>query len=415
MKQTRPQRSVSRLLLLSACVAVSASAAEVTAFVGARVIDGTGKPALEKATIVVRNGKIEAVGASVKIPAGAQRIDAAGKTIIPGLISAHSHVNAVSDLDRFAAYGITSVFSLGGDKELEFRDQTRAGQQKPDLKRSRLFIAGPIPTSKTPEEGRKAVDALAAAKTDIVKIRIDDALGTIKKMTPDVYTAIIGEAHKKGMRMAVHVVYLADAKAVLKLGADYIAHSVRDQDMDDETIAMLKKNNAYYCPTLMREVSTYIYGENPPFLREAFFLRDPDPAQLKKAEDPQYQEAMRKDPAGKWYKEHLPVAMRNLKKAEDAGVRVVMGTDTGPPQRFQGYFEHVELEEMVKAGLTPMQTLVAATSMAANCTGDGKQIGSIEPGKWADLLVLNANPLDNIKNTQKIDSIWIAGNKLAAR
>jgi imidazolonepropionase-like amidohydrolase len=415
MKPTRPLRSIARAMLISASVAAFASSADVTAFVGARVIDGTGKPAVEKATIIIRNGKIEAVGPSVKVPAGAQQIDAAGKTIIPGLISAHSHVNAVPDLDRFAAYGVTTVFSLGGDDELKFRDQTRAEQQKPTLTRSRLFIAGPIPTSMTPAEGRKAVDALAAAKTDIVKIRIDDTLGATKKMTPDVYTAIIDEAHKKGMRMAVHVVYLSDAKAVLKLGTEYIAHSVRDFDIDDETIAMLKKNNSFYCPTLLREVSTFVYGDNPKFLKDPFFLRDPDPAQVKKANDPQYQAEMKKDPAGKWYKEHLPVAMRNLKKAEDSGVRVVMGTDTGPPQRFQGYFEHLELEYMVNSGLTPMQTLVAATNMAANATGDGKQIGSIETGKWADLLVLNANPLDDIKNTRKIDSIWIAGNKLPGK
>jgi imidazolonepropionase-like amidohydrolase len=412
MKSTRSFRCVIRLALLSACAVALASAADVTAFVGARVIDGTGKPAIENATIVVRNGKIEAVGASVKVPAGAQRVDAAGKTIIPGLISAHSHVNAVPDLDRFAAYGVTSVFSLGGDDEIKFRDQTRAAQQKSGLKRSRLFVAGPIPVSTTPADGRKAVDALAAAKTDIVKIRLEDALGTLKKMTPDVYAAIIDETHKKGMRIAIHVVYLADAKAVLKLGCDYIAHSVRDFDVDDETVALLKKNNAFYCPTLLREVSTFVYGDSPKFLKDPFFLRDPDPAQVKTANDPKYQEEMRKDPDGKWYKEHLPVAMRNVKKLEDAGVKVVMGTDSGPPQRFQGFFEHLELEYMVKSGLTPMQTLVASTSMAANATGDGKQIGSIEPGKWADLLVLSGNPLDDIQNTRKIDSVYIAGNKL---
>lgn len=403
-----------RVLLLTGCLALAASAADV-AFVGARVIDGTGKAAVEKATIVVRNGKIEAVGPSVKVPAGVQQIDASGKTIIPGLISAHSHVNEVRELGTFAKYGITTVFSLGGDKELEFRDQTRAEQQTPSLTRSRLFIAGPIPLSKTPEEGRKAVDALAAAKTDIVKIRIDDNLGAGKKMAPEVYTAIIDEAHKKGMRMAVHVVYLADAKAVLKLGTEFIAHSVRDYDLDDEAVAMMKKNNAYYCPTLLREVSTYVYGENPSFLKDPFFLKGADPAQLKKAQDPQYQETMRNDKGGQWYKEHLKVAMRNAKKAEDAGVKVVMGTDTGPPQRFQGYFEHLELEYMVNSGLTPMQTLVAATSMAAQATGAAKQIGTIETGKWADLLVLNGNPLEDIKNTRKLDSVWIAGNKLPGK
>ena len=123
---------------------------------------------------------------------------------------------------------------------------------------------------------------------------------------------------------------------------------------------------------------------------------------------------MRNDKNGQWYKEHLPVAMRNLKKLEDAGVPVVMGTDTGPPYRFQGYFEHLELEYMTKAGLTPMQALVAATSTAAQCLNAADQIGTLQAGRWADLMVLEGNPLDDIRNTRKIDSVWIAGNRVPA-
>ncbi len=397
---------------LSLFPAGAAPADEVTAFVGARIIDATGKPAAEKATVLVRNGRIEAVGPSVKVPAGAQRIDAAGKTIIPGLINAHGHVTDRSQLGVYARYGVTSVFSLGGDNEIELRDQTRAEQQTPALKRARLYIAGPIPVSKTPEDGRKAVDAVAAAKTDIVKIRIDDQLGAATPMRPDVFTAIIREAHAKGMRMAVHIVKLSDAKAVLRPGADYIAHSVRDQDVDDETIALLKKNNAFYTPTLMREVSTFIYPDKPEFLNDPLFLRDANRAEVAKARDPEFQEAMRKSSEAKWYREHLPVAMRNLKKLEDAGVQVVMGTDTGPAYRFQGYFEHMELEYMTRAGLTPMQAIVAATGSAAHCLHAADQFGTLEAGKWADLIVLNANPLDDIRNTRKMDSVWIAGNRV---
>ena len=121
---------------------------------------------------------------------------------------------------------------------------------------------------------------------------------------------------------------------------------------------------------------------------------------------------MRNDKSGMWYRDHLPVAMRNLKKVEDAGVPVVMGTDTGPPYRFQGYFEHLELEQMTKAGLTPMQALVSATSTAARCLHAQDQLGTLEPGKWADFLVLRANPLDDIRNTRKLESVWIAGNSV---
>jgi len=136
---------------------------------------------------------------------------------------------------------------------------------------------------------------------------------------------------------------------------------------------------------------------------------------MAKAREPAFQETMRNDKSGMWYKEHLPVAMRNLKKAEDAGIPVAMGTDTGPAYRFQGYFEHLELEHMTKAGLTPMQALVASTSTAARCLKAADQIGSLEVGKWADFAVLGANPLDDIKNTRKLDAVWIAGNLVPAK
>lgn len=402
------------LAVAAGCLAFAAkddAVSGIKAFVGARIIDGTGKAPVENATIIVRNGRVEAVGSSVKVPAGAQRIDASGKTIIPGLASAHSHVLALDQLDRFARYGITTVMSLGGDDEVKMRDELRA--EKGPFTHARLFIAGHISVAKTPEDARKDVDRDAAEKVDIVKFRLDDQLGHGAKMSPEVYTAIFDEAKKKNMRVAVHVVTLSDAKAVLKLGAKMIAHSVRDTDIDDETIALLKKNNAVYCPTFTRELSVYVYGEKPAFLKDPFLVKNGDQAEIAKVQDPAFIAKMQKDAGAQWYKEHLPIAMRNMKKVFDAGVPVVMGTDTGAPTgRFQGYFEHVELEYMVNAGLTPMQTLVASTSNVAKFLRQS-DLGTIEPGKWADLLVLNANPLDDIKNTRKIDSVYVAGNRVS--
>ena len=398
--------------LLSFFLAIATLPAADLAITHATIIDGTGAAPLRDATLLVRNGKVVSAGPKVKIPAGSQTIDASGKTVIPGLISAHSHVNELKDLSVFARYGITTVQSLGGPREIEFRQATRDEQQSPGFARSRLFIAGPIPTSKTAEEGRAAVDALAAAHTDFVKFRLDDTLGAGAEMPSEAYAAIIDEAHKKGMRVAVHVVYLRDAKAVLRLGAEYIAHSVRDADLDGETIALLRRNRACYSPTIMREVSTFVYGDRPAFLSDPFFLRDADRAWLAQVNDPAFQAKVRADKSAQWYKDHLPQAMRNLKKAEDSGILVAMGTDTGPATRFQGYFEHLELEQMVKSGLTPMQALVAATRGSAQCLEIDHQVGTLTPGKWADFLVLSANPLDDIANTRKLEAVYIAGQRM---
>jgi len=415
MKKHARYISLAACLLLFAGAHAQNGSGGATAFVGARIIDGTGKPAIENGTLMVRNGRITAVGASMALPPGIERIDVTGQTIIPGLINGHGHVNSLDQLGIYARDGVTTVMSLGGDHELELRDQTRGQQQTPALKRARLLIAGPIVVSKTPEDARQAVDALAAAKTDIVKFRIDDNLGAGTKMTPAVYTAIIDEAKKKGMRVAVHAVNLSDVKAVLRLGVDLIAHSVRDVDVDDETIALFKRDHACYCPTLTRELSTYVYAEKPAFLDDPFFLKEANPDELAKLRDPKFQEAMRHDKAGQWYKEHLAVALRNLKKLADSGVPIMMGTDSGVIYRFQGYFEHLELETMARAGLTPMQILTSATGAAARCLKMDGQIGTLQAGRWADLVVLNANPLDDIRNTRKIASVWIAGNRVPGR
>ena len=194
-------------------------------------------------------------------------------------------------------------------------------------------------------------------KVDIVKIRVDDNLGTTPKMAPEIYRAVIDEAHKKGLRVAVHLFYLDDAKAVLEAGADFIAHSVRDVAVDDAFIAMLKRRDVCYCPTLMREVSTFVYESTPPWFGDPLFLKHADTAAVEALKEPARQEAMANSKSAQRYKVGLEVANRNLKKLSDAGVTIAMGTDTGPPARFQGYFELMELEMMAKAGLTPRQVL----------------------------------------------------------
>jgi len=212
--------------------------------------------------------------------------------------------------------------------------------------------------------------------------------------------------------VAVHVFYLADAKDVLDAGGDFIAHSVRDLEVDEPFIAAMKRRNICLSPTLMREVSTFVYESTPPFFSDPLFLAHADKTAVAALREPARQAEMRASASAQRYKTALKVAMRNVKKLSDAGVTIAMGTDTGPPARFQGYFELMELEMMVKAGLTPRQALVSATSDAARCLKIDAEVGTLEAGKWADFVALDADPLRDISNVRKIDSVWIAGNRV---
>jgi imidazolonepropionase-like amidohydrolase len=231
-------------------------------------------------------------------------------------------------------------------------------------------------------------------------------------MTPEVYRAVIDEAHRRGARVATHLFYLADAKDLLDAGTDLVAHSIRDAEVDAAVIGQLMHRGVCVVPTLMREVSTFVYESTPAWFDDPLFRMHPDIAQVTGLKDPARQQAMRQSTAAQRYKVALEVASRNLKRLFDAGVPIAMGTDTGPAARFQGYFELMELELMVKAGLTPPQALDAATRTAARCMGVEADLGTVQPGRWGDFLVLDANPLTDISNMRRISSVWIAGNRV---
>lgn len=414
--------------LLSLLVTTVPAMAQTTAFVGARIIDGRGA-VMERGALVIRDGKIVSVGAAdqVAVPNDATRVDVAGATIMPGLVNAHGHLtgaagmrndpqgytrdNLIRQLKQYARYGITTVFSLGDDQQEAFvlRDEQTAGTWHG----ARLFVAGPVINGASADQARTMTDRVAAMKPDLLKIRIDDNLGTSTKMPEDAWRATMARADALGLPVAVHIFYLADAKAALAAGADVMAHSVRDVPVDTAFIDALKSRNACYTPTLMREVSTFVYGGTPVWARDPFFLKGTGANADDLADPTQHAEVQASGAykLGLRYKEGLEVAKKNLKTLADAGARVAMGTDTGPAGRWQGFFEHLELEMMVEAGMTPMQAIVAATSAAAACHGRAEQFGSLRPGAAADLLVLDASPLDDIRNTRRIRSVWIAGKR----
>ncbi|MEE2710527.1 MAG: amidohydrolase family protein [Gemmatimonadota bacterium] len=394
-------------------------------FVGARIIDGTGGNPIDDGVLVVRDGRIEAVGTSAEltVPEGATLIDVAGKTIIPGLINTHGHVNGTLGLETnhftrenllrqlrlYARYGVTTVNSLGGDQEVSA--VIRDAQNTKDLRRSRLLIAGSVVSGSTPEAAHAMVEKNLALKADFIKIRVDDGLGRGKKMTPEVYESVIDRAHQAGLPVAAHLVYLEDAIGLAQADVDYIAHSIRDKVVDDGLIALLKEKDITYCPTLMREVSVYAYESVPDFFEDPFFLKAVDPAVIEQLKNPERMSRIKNSQSAQWFKKHLSTAMENLRKLADGGVTIAFGTDTGPPGRFQGYFEHMELSMMASAGLSPMQILSSATGNAAKAIGR-EDIGTLESGKWADFLVLEEDPLLDISNTRSIETVWIAGNKV---
>ena len=456
MKNTRLQGAgvlllLPLLLLLPAHIEqrgspLSAADAPAVVIDGAQVWDGTGRPPIQDAVLVIRGARIEAVGprGSVSAPKDAATIPAKGKTIIPGLINTHGHVgmtkglksarenytrdNVVSQLKQYARYGVTTIMSLGTD--FEPMSEIRGAARPAEPVRATVFTAGRGFTGKngypavlpgnagvprevdTIEEVQSQVQELARQKVDMVKIWVDDHWGHYSKIRPELYRAIIAEAHKHNLRVMAHLFYLEDAKELVKAGLDGMAHSVRDREVDGELIQALKARKTFAVPTLVREESTFIYAEPPAFLDDPFFSRWADPLVVRQLKDPAYGARIKSDPDFSRYPGQLKTGQKNLKKLWDAGVTIALGSDSGPPARFQGFFEHRELELMVQAGLTPAQALLAATSNAAEALKISRDFGTLEKGKRADLILLDADPLQDIRNTRKIHKIWIGGREV---
>jgi imidazolonepropionase-like amidohydrolase len=374
----------------------------VTVFEGARLIVGTNAAPIENAAFIVEGSRFTQVGQSgqLKAPAGAARVDLAGKTVMPAIIDTHTHLLGkrealVDQLQGKAYYGVSVAMSLGtdeGDLAFQVRDEIIPNA-------ARMLTAGRGITAPEPgrttvpywitseAEARKAVQELAARKVDFVKIWVDDRDGKYKKLTPALYGAVIDEAHKHKLRVTAHIYSLEDAKGLLKAGIDAFAHGVRDRDIDDEFVALMKaRPNVVLVPNLPdRGVATDL----------SWVSETVGPEELEKL-----QAAATDRPAAQ---QAFAIQARNLAKLNAAGVRIAFGTDGGIV-----WSHHVEMADMVAAGMTPAQVIVAATRNSADLV-HLTDVGTVEKGKSADFLVLDANPLTDITNTRRINMVYLRG------
>ena len=435
---------VALFIFLGALVAVPRAGAQAktqrVVLKGARLIDGTGRPAIENSVLVIEGDRVVAAGkaGAVSIPKDAVVQDLSGKTIMPALINLHGHLglssngadaipghytqeNVVKQLNKYLSYGVATVASFGQDEDAIF--SVRDGQHAGNVGGARVYTAGhgfleytgkSYPNDsryrpQTADEARADVRELAVHHPDYIKMWVDDGLGHGTKMQPAVYQAIIDEAHKQHIRVFAHEFYLGDAKSLLAAGLDGFAHSIRDQPVDDDLIKTMKARNVFLIPTLVRDEVLFAYADNLQWLNDPFFLAGLEPGALAIIRSPENIDKGRKDPDIAKYRAGLQMGKKNLKTLSDAGVKIAFGTDSGIPTRFPGFFEHRELQLMVEAGLTPMQAIVAATGTNAEILGGAKEFGTLQPGRKADFMVLDGNPLDDIHNTEKLSAVWQAG------
>jgi imidazolonepropionase-like amidohydrolase len=433
----------SKLAILCMTVAgmTAPAHAAVTVLKNFTLIDGTGAAPVAGSALSIENGRIVWVGpvAQLKAPASATVVDLSGKYVIPGLIDNHVHLGLVHDVTQdikfysrdlveqqlkiYAAYGVTAVQVLGTDTDEIFK--IRADQRKNGTDLSRVYTSGQglvfkgsyggVPNLNkpvaTPDEARKAVDEQAAKGVDFIKLWVDDEFGDLPtRMPPEISKAIIDQAHHHHLRAIAHIFYLENAKTLADQGVDGFAHSVRDQPADQALIDSMKKHGTVQmAPTLSREAS-FTYTKLP-FLDDPFFARSVTPAALKTLASEERQKKLASAPHFPQYKQVLQTALDNTSREIKAGVKYGVGTDSGPAGRFAGYFLHWELELMVKAGLTPLQAITAATSTNAQLIG-AKDLGTLQAEKTADLVVLNADPSKDIRNTRSIHAVYVEGQSV---
>ena len=452
-------------LLMGACGApVEPESTEpervVTFFEGGRAILGDGSGIIEDVAFVVDDGIVTAIGALAEIehPPGAERYNLSEHTVVPFLHNVHGHVgyldrfgemsaeeytreNILVDLDRYLYYGVGSVAVLGSDRD-DTTIQIRGEQQSGELTTARILTAGrgitarngfPLriePLSEVPyqvaseDEARAAVQELAAQGVDFVKVWVDDdrrvsgqvyrfgqltnQYSTVTKLSPALYGAIIDEAHQNNLRVVAHVRYLADAKSLVDAGIDGLVHSIRDRAVDDALIQTMLENDVFYVPTLTAHESTFVYADEPDWLREGSLRESVSGAIIGRLSSRGIVGTMQQDPNLTILRGEFETAMANFKTIYDAGVSVGLGTDSGGTHRFPGFFEHRELELMVQAGLSPLEAITVGTQNSARLLGL-EDTGTLEVGMRGDFIIVPDDPLTNITETRNIAAVFMGG------
>lgn len=445
----KPSTALAGCLLLFATAA--SPQANAVLYEGARLVIGDASTPIENGAFLVQNGHITAIGpkGSVKAPAGATRVDLTGKTVMPALNNVHIHIgyegyvswsvenhtreNVLDHLEREAFYGVGAAMTMG-DQPLDFAIQFQqdqmagkfppaarfffsAGMAPPGGGPDALLIQGTTPLHavaevSTPDEAIAAVRRIAARRITQIKFWVDNRdnnRGSRKKLSPEIYSAIIQEAHKHGITVHAHATNLQDQKGVVKAGVDVLVHTVAAEKVDDEFLALLRENKPYWAPVMGLGDRSELCDGAKPFIEQV--LPDPVTADVRAGKtwlpSPPCEAAI--TPQFTQRQENLKY---NFPKYLEAGARIVLSTDAGVSQKYSyGFAEHHEMGMYADLGMKPADIIPIATSRPAELLRL-KDTGTLAKGKRADFIVLNANPFDNIRNLREIDSVYLAGVEL---